>query len=240
MRQSGDQVQLSEEQKLFLGVVEQISRPLVTISRMSELALTSECTTTDQWQIVQSIINASLQLVESYSLNLRVRGKLTPLNLEPITVSALLYDTAERLNPFAKQYGVEIELEPGPRAQPVITDKVVLQSALESLGQVFVMAQAEVERHAYVRLGAHRSAHGVVAGYYTASSTLGVDSLRRAHAMQGTARQPFQQLVNGPAAGVFVAESLLQTLSVHLHVAKYHNMTGLATTLLPSQQLQLV
>jgi hypothetical protein len=58
--------------------------------------------------------------------------------------------------------------------------------------------------------------------------------------MQGRARQPMQRLVSGPAAGVFVADSLLQTLAARLHVAKYHNLTGLAATLQPSRQLQLI
>jgi hypothetical protein len=49
-----------------------------------------------------------------------------------------------------------------------------------------------------------------------------------------------QRLVSGPAAGVFVADSLLETLSAHLHVARYHNLNGLAATLQPSQQLQLI
>jgi hypothetical protein len=240
MQQGGDGIRLNEEQRLFLGVVEQLARPLVTVSRMSEFALANESATSDQWRVVQAVTDASLRLVESYALSLRIQGKLTPLTFEPVTVSSLLYDTAERLMPFAKQYGVEIELDAGPRAQPVMADRVVLQSAFESLGQVFVMAQAETDRRAYLRLGAHRSRHGVVAGCYASSTTLGVDSLRRARAMQGNARQPFQQLVNGPAAGVFVADSLLQTLEAHLHVARYHNMTGLAATLLPSQQLQLV
>jgi hypothetical protein len=39
---------------------------------------------------------------------------------------------------------------------------------------------------------------------------------------------------------VFVADSLLQTLAARLHIARYRNLTGLATTLQPSQQLQLV
>jgi hypothetical protein len=111
---------------------------------------------------------------------------------------------------------------------------------MTSLGQVFVLAQAEAEDPSVVRLAAHRSRYGIVAGLYGNSSQLGADSLRRAHALQGKARQPLQRLVSGPAAGVFVADSLLQTLAARLHIARYRNLTGLATTLQPSQQLQLV
>jgi len=124
--------------------------------------------------------------------------------------------------------------------RPILADRAVLQAAMTSLGQVFVLSQAESDVPAAVRLSAHRSRYGVVAGLYSHLPQLGADSLRRAHALQGRARQPLQRLVTGPAAGVFVADSLLRTLAARLHVARYHSLTGLATTLQPSSQLQLI
>ncbi|HUB93081.1 MAG TPA: hypothetical protein VMB52_01115 [Verrucomicrobiae bacterium] len=235
MRQTGVGVQLNQQERLFLGLVEQLTRPLLAISHLSEVATMSE-----DWQTVRVLANSSLRLAEGYALSLRVHGKVAPLQLEPVTVSALLYDAAEGIEPFAQRYGVSVELNTGPRVQPVVADRQVLQSAFESLGQVFVLAQAESETPGSVYLMAHRSRHGAVAGLYSGSMQLGVESLRRARAVQGRAHQPLQQFVDGPAAGVFVAESLLGTLSARLHVARYHNLSGLATTLQPSQQLQLI
>ena len=240
MQQTGDNTQLNSQEQLFLGLAEQLARPLLQVARLSELSAGSSKKAAQQWELVRAIADSSLQLVESYALSLRVHGKITPLKLEQVTVSSLLYDTAQSLQTFAKQYGVELELESGPRLQPVLADRTVLHSAMLSLGQVFVLAQAESDEKAPVRLSAHKSRYGVVAGLYGASPQLGVDSLRRAHALRGKARQPLQRLVSGPAAGVFVADSLLETLAAHLHVARYHNLTGLAATLQPSQQLQLV
>jgi hypothetical protein len=240
MRQVGDGTRLNSQERLFLSLAEQLARPLLTVAHLSELAPADGSASVEHWQAVNAITNSSLQLVESYALSLRMHGKVTPLTLEPVTISALLYDTAERLAPLAKQYGVEVELDAGPRVQPVLADRMVLQSAFESLGQVFLASQAEAEDRTPVRLSAHRSRHGVVAGLYGGSSLLGVDSLRRARSVQGMAAQPIHQLVSGPAAGVFVADSLLQALAARLHVARYHSMTGLAATLHPSQQLQLV
>jgi hypothetical protein len=240
MQQIGDGAQLSDQERLFLGLAEQLSRPLLQIAQLAELASYDELQAVqERWQTAGAVAHASLQLVESYALSLRVHGKVTPLQLEPVTISSLLYDTAHHLQPFAKQYGVELQLEPGPRVQPIIADRAVLQSALTSLGQVFVVAQAEADESAPVRLSAHRNRHGMVAGMY-GKSTLGTDSLRRAHALHGQARQPLERLVSGPAAGVFVADSLLRTLAARLHVARYRGLTGLAATLQPSQQLQLI
>lgn len=232
---------LSGQEQLFLGLVEQLARPLLNMSQLAELAAGGDpASSQEYWQTMRAIADSSLQLVESYALSLRVHGNVTSLNLEPITVSSLLYDTAHELQAFAKQYGVELELESGSRLQPVLADRAVLQSAMTSLGQVFVLAQAESDEPSAVRLAAHRGRYGVVAGLYGRLPHLSVDSLRRAHALQGMARQPLQRLVSGPAAGVFVANSLLQTLEARLHVARYRSLTGLAATLQPSQQLQLV
>ncbi len=237
---------MSDEERLFLGLAEQLARPLLTVARMAELADgdlaagSDPAAAAERWQMVRAIADSSLQLVEGYALSLRVHGRVTPLALEPVTMSSLLYDTAHDLAAFAKQYGVELELDSGPRLQPILADRTVLQSALTSLGQVFVLAQAESDEPSAVRLAAHRSRYGVVAGLYGHLPQLGADSLRRAHALQGRARQPLQRLVSGPAAGVFVADSLLRTLTARLHVARLHGLYGLAATLQPSSQLQLV
>ncbi len=238
MDRMGQGAQLNTQEQLFLGLAEQLSRPFLQIARLSELAPTEPELALLHWQTVQAIASSSLNLVESYALSLRVQGKITPLELEPVTVSSLLYDTAQALSPYAKQYGVELQLDTGPRIGPVLADRKVLQSALTSLGQVFVAAGGEADTPQTVRLAAHGSRYGVVAGLYGPEQGLGADSLRRAHALQGSARQPLQRLVSGPAAGVFVADSLLHTLSAHLHVARYHKLSGLAATLQPSRQLQ--
>jgi len=241
MQQSGQSAHLNKQEELFLGLSEQLAQPFLQISRLAELAERADTAAmAEYWHMTRTVADASLQLTESYALSLRLHGKVTPLELEPVTVSSLLYDTAGRLTPYAKQYGVALELEPGPRAQPILTDRAVLEAALTSLGQVFIRAQAEAEHPAAVHVSAHRSRYGIVAGLYGSSQQLGADSLRRAHALKGRARQPLSSLVSGPAAGVFVADSLLEALSARLHVARYHKLTGLAATLAPSQQLQLV
>jgi hypothetical protein len=230
---------LSNEERLLLSVIEQFSRPLLQIERLAELAGQTPPEPAD-WQAVQLAAASSLQLAESYSLSLRLHGQLTPLELEPLAVSSLLYDIAQALAPQAKQYGVALELDTGPRMAPVMGDKTVLRAALLSLGQVFVQSSAEQEQPVAVRLAAHRGRYGAVAGLYSSGLELGADSLRQARHLYGRARQPLQRLVSGPGAGVFVADSLLASLQSHLHVARYHKLTGLAATLTPSSQLQLV
>lgn len=234
-----DTTQLSGQEQLLLSVVEQLSRPLLQMSHLAELAQSGE-PTLDDWKLMHTIAQSSLQLVESYSLSLRLQGKLTALEMEPLAVSSLLYDAAHLLDPVAKQYGVTLELDAGPRMTPIYGDRQVLQSVLTSLGHVFIASGAEQDTPVRVRLSAHRGRYGVVTGLYSSLVDLGTDSLRQARQLHGTARQPLQRLISGPAAGVFVADSLLASLQSRLHVARYHKLSGLAATLLPSQQLRLV
>ncbi len=240
-RQTDTAKQLREDERLLLGVVEQFTRPLLQLSYIAELAQKNPAEAAEQWDAVRLLSSGSLQLAESYALNLRLRGKLTLLELEPVAVSSLLYDTAQALEPYAKQRGVVLELDTGPRTAPIVCDRTVLQAALTSLGQVFIESSSQQEEASPVRLSAHRSRYGMVTGLYSdAAVPLGAESLRQAQQLQGKARQPLQRLVSGPAAGVFVADALLRNLASRLHVARYHKLTGLAATLTPSAQLQLI
>lgn len=241
MRQGQGQGVLGSQEQLFLSLAEQLARPLLQLSHLAELGATDDSKTARMYSSVMQLISqSSLQLVESYALSLRVQGRVIPLALEPITVSSLLYDTAETLQPFARQYGVSLDLDVGPRMQPILADRTVLRAAMASLGQAFVLGQAEDDDPGVLRLSAHRSRYGIVAGLYGSALQLGREDLRRARWAKGRIYEPFQRLASGPAAGVFIADSLLGTLATRLHVARYRSLTGLATTLQPSQQLQFV
>jgi len=229
---------LNDQERLLLTVAEQLKVPFVQIAHLAEQSKLEPSSA--NWQTVRATAAAALGLVESYALSLRLHGNLDQPELVPMTVSSLLYDTAQELSQFAKQYNVELELDASAHLLPIMGDRAVLQSALTSLGYVFVEASTAVEKRSVVRLAAYRTRYGIVAGLYSSMPDFGADSLRRAHQLHGRARQPLQQLAASPAAGVFVADSLLQTLSARLHVARYHKLTGLAATLVPSQQLQLV
>lgn len=173
---------------------------------------------------------------------MRLHGQLDELQLEPFALSGLLCDVAHQLEPYAKQYGVRLELDMPTQLVPVVSDRSVLQSALASLGQVFVRAEAEADETRPVHLAAYRSRYGQVAGLYGLHPDMNAAVLRRARSLHtgGVAHQPMAKLVHGSAAGVFVADNLLRSVAARLHVARYHNLTGLATTLPPCSQLQLV
>lgn len=241
MKQHGVAAVTDQQERLFVSLAEQLSQNFLKITRIAETAPFSDGATQElQWALVHDVAESAMLLTESFALNARLVQHLVTPQLEPVTVSALLYDAAQQLVPLAKRYGIELQIADLPRMSLVMSDRLVLQSALVSLGQVFVAAEAGNEIVRPLQLAAHHSRYGVVAGLYVEGSELSTEAFRRARSLYGSARQPLARLTSGPATGVFIADNLLHAIAAKLHVARYRNLTGLATTLPVCNQLQLV
>ena len=115
-----------------------------------------------------------------------------------------------------------------------------LEAAFATLGYAFIEAVPNQETRHKVILGAHRSNRGLVAGIYGSQEGLSADMYRRGQALFGTARQAVPGMSPSAGAGIFVADSLLKNMEAPLHLSRHNKLAGLAATLIPSQQLQLV
>ncbi len=241
MQNRGQQTDIQSQEQLFINVAEGISHTLLQVNRLSEIARTEapEHQTT-RWQTIQDVTAASLALLEGYAMTLRLQQGMESPVVAPVATAVLLRDTAHLLAPYAKQYGVQIELDVSSKLGPILSDRLVLQSALVSLGQVFIMAHAETEQPKPIRLAAHKTRYGIVVGLYGYGIEMSSAALRRARTLRGKAFQPYSQLVSGPASGVFVADGLLHSVAAQLHAARYHNVAGLAVTIPACNQLQLI
>jgi hypothetical protein len=227
---------------LLLSVAEQLKVPLTTIARQAELGqLTKEPQLADT-EAIRTQAAAALSLIDSYLLGLELLRTQTQLELEPVSVSSLLVDTAHDLDRFARHYGVEIELITAGRYGPVMGHGRGLKAALLSLGFSLVEAEAagETRRHRRVVLATHRTPHGIVTGMYGNYEALTAKRWRAALTMAGHARQPFTAISSGSGAGLFVADTILRSMHTRLRVGRYQHQSGLAATLQPSQQLQFV
>jgi hypothetical protein len=236
-----DQAVRPEANELLKSVAEQLKVPLAIIARHAELGGLQDGAVDAATIATQA--DAALLLVDSYLLGLELLRTQTQLELEPVSVSSLLVDTAHDLYGFARQYGVEVDLESAGRFGPVMGNARGLKAALLSLGFVLVEAQAAACSEgggARVLLATHRTPHGIVAGMYGATQTVTAEAWRRAQALCGKANQPFMALGGGTAAGLFVADTILRSMDSRLRVGRYAHANGLAATLQPSQQLQLV
>jgi hypothetical protein len=222
---------------LLRSIAEQLKQPLMAIARQAEL---SSFTGSVQPQALADIgVHAAtgLHLVDGYLLGMRLLDEQAQLELEPVSISSLLTETAHELSGLAKQYDTSLELHIAGRYAPVMAHRQGLKAVLMSLG--CALLEGGTSESKQLTLAVHRTPHGIVTGLYGAFVSLSTDEWRKALALQGIASQPMRSL-GGSAAGLFVAETILQAMEARLRVGRHLNMQGLATTLQSSQQLSLV
>jgi signal transduction histidine kinase len=227
----------ASQERLLRALAEQLKTPLIQIARTAELAAVSDDVTS--LRHIEYTADMALRLVDSYLLSVQLQA-LPSLELEPVSVSAILQDTAHRLNRLAKQNDCELEVHLSGKYEPVMAHRQSLEAAYATLGYAFIESIPPSDTAHRLILGAHRSQRGVVAGVFGDQPGLNADMFRRARALYGNARQALPSASPGSGAGVFVADSLLQNMSTNLRLARHHNMSGLAATFLSSRQLQLV
>ena len=225
------------QERLLRALAEQLKLPLLQIAREAELAQSS-----NDLKALNSIsytADMALRLVDSYLLSVQLQS-LPTLDLEPVSVSAVLQDTAHYLSQLAKQYDCDLEVHLSGKYSPVMAHRKSMESAFATLGYAFIESIPAAEQKHKVILGAHKSSKGLVAGIFGNQEGINADMYRRGMALFGTARQSVPVLSPQSGAGVFVAESLLKNMETTLQVSRHSKLSGLAATFVQSQQLSLV
>jgi signal transduction histidine kinase len=267
-----DEVMLAQErtERLFLAMAEELKLPLQQIARQAELHLLSDGNQVQYSTVPNSLLvqeapgmgvgtadairydlrsiqtsaDSTLQLLDSYLLSLRLSMDPTAvLALEPVSLSAVLYDAASELRTVAKAHGVTLQLHIQGRYEPVLANRQALRSALVTLGYALIEAMPATGNGAAqqrLQLATHRTKHGVVAGVYGELEGLTSQVLRNAQDLHGHVRQPLVNVFPGSGAGVFVADAILAAMEARLRVGRFMNQTGFALTLPLSEQLQLI
>lgn len=227
----------SEGERLLSALAEQLKLPLLQIARGAELAHARG--DTKSYIDISYTADMTLRLIDSYLLSVEMQA-VPSLELEPVSVSATLQDTAHALTHLARQYDTELQVDVKGKYQPVMAHRKSLESALMSLGYAFIESSASEEKNHTVLLGAHQSGSGLVVGAYGNQPAVSAGMLRRGSALFGNAKQALPQLSSSAGAGVFIANALLQSMNSPLRSSRHSSLTGLAATLSPSHQLSLV
>lgn len=232
---------LNQQEKLLNVLVEQMKLPYMQIARLAEFGQLDKSNTFNLADIEITADNA-LKLIDSYILSTKLARAQNYLQLEPVSLSAVLHDTANQLSQLAKQYNCELELHLAGRYEPVMAHRAGLEAALSSLGYAMIEAQVDIGANSkpIIKLAAHRGRSGIVAGLFTAGDSLTTSLYNRGRGLYGRARQPLTDLTATSGAGIFVADSLLSSMSTKLRVAHHQKLTGLAATFSPSQQMVFV
>ncbi len=225
-------------QQLLLSVAEELKLPLLQISRQAEQA---QLAGTLGLKTIQATAGSALNLLDNYVMGIRLALEPGDLAIEAVSVSSVLYDTGQQLDALAKTYGVALELNIAGKFGPVLAHRQGLQAALASLGAALIEAlPAQEKPQLKLQLATHRSRYGIVAGLYADTKQLSNNALQRGRALQRHSRQPLMSLTPGSGAGIFVADTILRAMRLHLTASRHHRLYGLGTVLQPNHQLQLV
>ena len=226
-------------QQLLLSVAEELKVPLLQIARQAELSTFSGAA--EGLGQIQTTADMALRLIDNYVLGARLALEHEyMLEMEPVSISSVLYDAGQQLNSIAKLYGVELELNLGGKYGPVMAHRAGLQSALVSLGHALIEALPAIGDKHRLQLAAHRCRYGVVTGVYSDVEQLTTEALHQGRRLNGHARQPLATLTHTSGAGVFVADTILQAMDAELTVSRHHKLYGLGAVLKPNPQLQLI
>lgn len=225
-------------ERLLQALAEQLKTPLLHIARRAEVSV-GESTLQQTLARIEETASLALKLIDSYLLSTRLSQTVLPL--EPVSLSAVLHDTAQQLQPIAKQYNCELELSLAGKYGPVMAHKKGLEAALVSLGHVFIEAgQQSIGRRQVVNLAAHKSRFGIVAGIFSNDYNLSSSVYNRSKALYGHVRQPLNSFTSSSGAGIFIADSLLTAMDAPLKVASHNRNAGLAATFIPSRQTSFI
>jgi hypothetical protein len=226
-------------QQLLLGVAEELKLPLLQIARNAELSMLNG---SDNLNIIQATAETALHLLDNYVLGVRLALEPQQFPLESVSVSSVLYDASHQLDVYAKSYGVGLELNIAGKYGPVLANRQGLQAALVSIGAALIEALPALQGPSQLKLqlATHRSRYGVIAGVYADTKQVSNEALQRGRSLQGKSRQPLLNLSQTTGAGIFVADTILQAMDLHLMTSRHHRLHGLGTVLQPNHQLQLV
>lgn len=223
--------------RLLQALAEQLKVPFIRIARQAELAQLTE--SEQALFTIEHTADMALRLIDGYLLSLESR-RLPGLELEPVSITAALQDTAHELTRAARQHNCLLEVRLAASQGPVMAHRRSLESALSVLGYAMIEALPQEDQEHRLVLGSHRSRAGVVAGVFGDHVRLTSDAYRRARALYGSAKQAAPGLSAGSGVAFFVADALLQGISSPLRIARHDGQNGLAATFFPSKQLQLI
>lgn len=225
-------------QELLLNVAEELKLPLLQLARQAEQAGLGG---TADLAAMRATAQSALQLLDNYAMGIRLNLEPRQFDIEPVSVSSVLYDTGQQLDSLAKNYGVELELNVAGRYGTVMAHRQGLQSALVSLGAALIEALPALESpRLKLQLASHRSRYGIVAGLYSDTPQLTNAALQRGRRLKGRSRQPLTNLSHTSGAGIFVADTILQAMRLRLRASRHHRLYGLGTVLPPNNQTQLI
>lgn len=188
-------------------------------------------------QVLQVITEHALRDIEAF-ITTYTSGLDAQLQIAPVALGAIMRDASERVRPYAKLAGMDIQVDDHSKHQPVLGDSRTLGLGLELVAKTMcdfasdnpepVLTMRADTRHGYPRLGVYRQ-----------DVELTADDVALAKKLIGGAKVNAGMFHQLAALRMVIAGRLLEPLGLTLRSAKSAGKHGLALQLLPSSQIGL-
>lgn len=213
---------------LLRALADELKLPLTQIARSAELA--------EQPTIETTAINA-LRLIDGYMLVTALGQQ--HLDLVPVSLSAMLYDIEQDLYRLAKLYDTDITIKVHGAMGQVMAHPTALRTGLTSLAYTLLTGGIKGRKQSITLLAQHTK-QGITAGVVGSHAFVTAEDLQSARQLFGQARQPAGGITQNSGVGLYLADNLFAAMESPLRVIKSGRQTGIAATLIPSQQLALL
>lgn len=223
--------------RLMRALAQELRLPLIQIARKSELDQLKNDPT--NLKDIEVTAGAALRLIDSYLFTTEILLGQQHLNLEPVSASAILYDTAEYLRGIARLYDCNIDIDHSRNPGLVMAHPEALKSAMTSLAYTFITS-SEKAKNQRITLNLKKTGSGVVVGVSSPAKILQRGALSSARKFFGLSKQPIRELTANSGAGIYVADSLFNAMEASLKITKYKHGQGMSAVLLPSHQLSFL
>jgi K+-sensing histidine kinase KdpD len=228
-----------DQQNVLRNIAEDIKLPLLRILTEVQVARLSGDINHSS---IETTIDTTMRLLDNYILTTQLYNGQLELELEPVAVSAVMYDSAEYLYKYAKLLNCTVEVVvPSRTSVLAMADKSILQAALISLGYSFLHTATNAKQSkntiTYVA-GVHNRA--IVAGIFSKEAHISARDLRASRNLGGTARQPLQNFSYTSSSGIYIADALFSAMQAPMSIKRHKYMGGIGANLLPSRQLALL
>lgn len=236
--QSSDQSQ--DKVRLLCSVAEQLRVSLATMNAQAEICSMASEVSDQDFDILRQHSAVALNLVDGYLLAATKLSGQTHMELEPVSLSAVLSDVGNQLQSFGKLYNARITVRIDGRYGPVMANREAVRQAFLSLGYALLSGSARDDGQLSLTLALHKTDHGVTAGLYSneAYDFVSEDWSRAQKADTHTPR-PLRS-ISGSGAGLFVADNLMRSMTSELQTGVYKRKKGFAATFSQSKQLAFV
>lgn len=221
---------------LLRALADELKLPLVQIARAAELAELGS--PKKQLRTIETAANNALRLIDGYLL-VTTLGAQQQLAVGPVSVTATLYDVAQDLYQLSKLYDADINIKVQGGVGQVMAHAGALRAALASLAYTFLTGGLKGRQQAITLLAQHTK-QGITAGVLSNYAHLSTEDLQQARDLYGKARQPAGGITQNSGVGLYVADNLFTAMDSPLRVIKLGRKSGIAASLLPSQQLALL